>query len=246
MMRKRMSLLAGAALFAAALAGPAPALADAIVVRSTGPSATAYPVGRRLPADGQVVLRAGDRVVLVGEGPTRTLVGAGRFGVRSAGTAAQSNTDVLRRFINSANTRINQIGASRGPSEMVAPPNVWVVDVNASGRLCVLDTTRLITWRSDTTDVLSLTVANEAAADQTATLDYQPGQSLRRWPQEMLPVGGDGTTFTFSSAGSAPRTLTLVPVGPLAADASPDDVVGILSANGCTRQIGLLGGMISE
>ena len=63
---------------------PAPALADALVVRSTGSAAQTYPVGRRLPATARVELRAGDTVVLVGEGPTRTLRGPGSHPVRGA------------------------------------------------------------------------------------------------------------------------------------------------------------------
>lgn len=235
-----------AAAAAAALASPAPALADAVVVRATGPSAAIYPVGRRLAPTSRVVLRAGDRLVLVGEGPTRTLIGPGNPLVRATGTPSQTNTDVLRRFINSSNTRINQVGASRGPAEAVAPPNVWVVDVHATGRLCVLDTTRLITWRSDTTSAMSLTVANRAAGDQQATLDYNEGQSLRRWPSDQLPLADGGSTYSISRGDGAASSLTLVPVGPLAADATAEDVVALLAANDCTRQIELMGALLAE
>lgn len=242
----RLRIMPMTTLIAAGLMVPAPALADAVVVRATGPSAATYPVGRRLAPTSRVVLRAGDRLVLVGEGPTRTLIGPGNPLVRATGTPSQTNTDILRRFINSSNTRINQVGASRGPAEVVAPPNVWVVDVHATGRLCVLDTTRLITWRSDTMRAMSLTVASSASGEQQATLDYNEGQSLRRWPSDQLPVADGGSTFSIGGGDGPARSLTLVPVGPLAEDATAEDVVALLAANDCNRQIELMGALLAE
>ena len=59
-------LMAAGCLFSAGSA-----LAQAIVVRSTGPSAAEYPQGRKLPANASVTLRAGDRLTVLDRKSTR-------------------------------------------------------------------------------------------------------------------------------------------------------------------------------
>ncbi|MFM2302580.1 MAG: hypothetical protein RLZZ84_2316, partial [Pseudomonadota bacterium] len=55
------AFVAGAmAVSAVAIAGTASA--QSVVVRSTGPSASTYPQGKKLPANTSVVLKAGDHV----------------------------------------------------------------------------------------------------------------------------------------------------------------------------------------
>ncbi|OZA58497.1 MAG: hypothetical protein B7X78_08945, partial [Sphingomonadales bacterium 39-62-4] len=52
-----------AALAGMAIAGSA--MAQSVVVRSTGPSAGAYPQGKKLPAHATVVLKGGDQVTVL-------------------------------------------------------------------------------------------------------------------------------------------------------------------------------------
>ena len=61
-----------------------PAVAQAVVVRSTGPSAVAYPKGKRLAANATVVLKAGDVVTVLDKAGTRVLKGAGSFTLDNA------------------------------------------------------------------------------------------------------------------------------------------------------------------
>ena len=71
--RGRLALTAAAAIMAVAVVGTA--AAQSMVVRSTGPSASKYPTGAKLKASDKLTLAAGDKVVLMQAGKTRTLSG---------------------------------------------------------------------------------------------------------------------------------------------------------------------------
>ena len=60
MRRKRLGFLGVLGLAGLLVVTSQAAFAQAVVVRSTGPSAVAYPKGKRLPANASVVLKAGD------------------------------------------------------------------------------------------------------------------------------------------------------------------------------------------
>jgi hypothetical protein len=177
------------AITVAALAVPNVAHADALVVRSTGPSAASYPVGRRLPATDRVVLRAGDRVVLVGEGATRTLSGPGNFPVRASAATPQRRTNTLGRYLSTSGSTISRTGAVRG-SGADAPasaPNLWVVDVMRGGTFCVPDIANVTLWRGDMSEDTLLTVQGATAAARTS-IAFVAGQNFRRWPSETMPL----------------------------------------------------------
>ena len=56
---------------------PGAVLAKAVVVRSVGPSAKAYPPGKALPDSAKIALQPGDSVTIVGGNSARTLRGPG-------------------------------------------------------------------------------------------------------------------------------------------------------------------------
>ncbi|MBL8649455.1 MAG: hypothetical protein JNL35_03525 [Sphingopyxis sp.] len=62
------------------------AMAQMVVVRSSGPSALAYPAGRKMSRDAKLLLRTGDQVELLDTGQIRTLRGPGT--VRAGDTAS--------------------------------------------------------------------------------------------------------------------------------------------------------------
>ena len=80
--------------FAVALAGLAlPVAAQAaIVVSSSGPSAGAYPVGKKLPDTGTITLRPGDTVTVLDSKGTRVLRGAGTFAIGAPSGGSASST----------------------------------------------------------------------------------------------------------------------------------------------------------
>ena len=83
----RLALTAAAAIMAVAVVGTA--AAQSMVVRSTGPSASKYPTGAKLKSSDRLTLVAGDKVVLMQAGKTRTLSGPGTFGASGTIQASQ-------------------------------------------------------------------------------------------------------------------------------------------------------------
>lgn len=228
----------------AALSMSSAALAEAIVVRSTGPSASAYPVGRRLPATERVVLRAGDRIVLIGEGPSRTLSGPGNFPVRSSEQANQTNTNTLGRYISATGSTIRRTGAVRGTTTTASPPNLWVVNIARSGTMCVIDPNNVTLWRADMDEDTLLTVENTAQPDQRSTLAFVQGQNFRRWPADVLPIAA-GASYRINGPGMNPAaTLNFVTLTSPIPD-NAESVANLLASNGCMAQLEQLGDYLS-
>src|SRR4051812_47496850 len=87
-----LNSLFGRGAIAALLAAAAmPAAATVLIVRSTGPSAAAYAPGRTLPDNARLTLRAGDAVIVLGAGGTRTFRGPGVFSPSAAAQAGGAN-----------------------------------------------------------------------------------------------------------------------------------------------------------
>lgn len=241
-MRKHLVTLAVAA---AAIGLSSAALAEAIVVRSTGPSAATYPVGRRLPATERVVLRAGDRVVLVGEGPTRTISGPGNFPVRGTAGASQNRSTTLNRYLSTTGGTISRTGAVRGASDgPAAAPNLWVVNVAQGGTFCVADMANVTLWRPDMTQDALLTVVDTADPAATSPLAFVAGQNFRRWPGDALPIA-EGRTYRISGTGmTAPVELSFVAIG--APPAEPEAIAATLADKGCAGQLAQLGERLAD
>lgn len=243
-----MSIVKRAPMVAAgivALAMSSAAFAEAIIVRSTGPSAASYPVGSRLAATERVVLRAGDRVVLVGEGPSRTLNGPGNFPVRSTGQVSQTNTSTLGRYLSATGSTIRRTGAVRGTTATSTPPNLWVVDIAKAGTMCVTDPANVTLWRGDMTEDTLLTVENAANPEQRSSLAFVAGQNFRAWPSDVLPISS-GTSYRITGPGMTEgATLNFVAVsGEVPDDA--ESVASMLLQNGCTAQLEQLGSYLAD
>ena len=107
----------------------------ALVVRSAGPSAKAYPAGMKIAATGRLTLRAGDSLTLIGAGEPRTIQGPGTFSASSgaieyvdgAGAVARIPTTFLSGRLLAGN-RVTRGGATRGTlpegvTVTTSPPN---------------------------------------------------------------------------------------------------------------------------
>lgn len=236
-----------AAVALAAIGITTAAAADALVVRSTGPSAATYPVGRRLPPTDRIVLRDGDRVVLVGEGGTRTLSGPGSFPVRNGNSAAvQTSGATLGRYLSTGGGTISRTGAVRGAGAdgPTSPPNLWVLDFSKGGTFCVADPARLTLWRPDMAEDTLLTVQNVGTAGMQASLAFVVGQNFRPWPGDTMPVT-DGQSYRISGPGlDEPTVVQFALVTPAASD--PETVAAALADKGCTTQLARLGDRLAE
>jgi len=230
---RTMTAYAGALI---ALVAADAALAGPVVVRSSGPSATTYPVGKTLTADARLALKPGDLITVLDASGTRVLKGPGQVAVAGSGAATGSGFTAL---LANAGARQSRTGATRsaiggGPARS---PNVWYVDASRGGVQCVADVNTMAIWRPDNAAEGALTVTRDGDG-KSAVVDFRAGQSVRAWPVDELPVA-EGAQFRIAFAGApAPVTLKVAMVTP--ANAELDGVATALLAKGCTNQMDVL------
>lgn len=232
--------LAAAALMAAGLGWSVAAHAQAVVIRSTGPSAAAYPMGRKLPAGAAVSLKAGDQVTVIDQAGSRVLSGPGSFRIdntvnRDAGGGANT---ALAALIARGGAR-TRTGAVRGdtevPTEAVRPDNVWYVDVSRGGTVCIADPAQVVLWRPNRAETGNGTLYG---ADNTpAEVTFRAGSAIKLWPVATMPVV-DGQTYRFTSPVGQTVKITTRLLGDVPED--PVAVAALLAEKGCTAQIDVL------
>lgn len=232
--------LAAAALIGASLGWSVAAHAQAVVIRSTGPSATAYPMGRKLPAGAAVTLKAGDQVTVIDQAGSRVLSGPGNFRIDNAVNrdAAGGTNTALAALIARGGSR-TRTGAVRGdtevPTEAVRPDNVWYIDVSRGGTVCIADPAQVVLWRPNRAETGNGTLYG---ADNTpAEVTFRAGSAIKLWPVATMPVV-DGQTYRFTSPVGqtvkiTTRLLVDVPEDPVA-------VAAMLADKGCSEQLEVL------
>jgi hypothetical protein len=240
---RRLGLTAAAAIAAVAFVGTA--AAQSMVVRSTGPSAGKYPAGAKLKSADKLTLVAGDKVVLMQAGKTRTLSGPGTFGATGTVQASQSLGGNVTRMLAKGPTMRSRGGFSRGPGDEtpanVRAPNLWLLDYREAGTFCVLDPAVLMLWRPNMEGDTALEIESGGKKTTVAIVD---GANFRKWPTDVLPVQY-GTDYRLSGGGLAkPVTVRFAAI-----DNAPDTVEGsvdMLMAKGCSPQLDRLVDTMSE
>ena len=240
---RRLGLTAAAAVMAVAVVGTA--AAQSMVVRSTGPSASKYPTGAKLKPADKLTLVAGDKVVLMQAGKTRTLSGPGTFGANSTVQASQSMSGTVTRMLAKGPTTRSRGGFSRGPGDEipanVRAPNLWLLDYREGGTFCVADPATLMLWRPNMEGDTALEIES---AGKKATVALVDGANFRKWPVDVMPVQY-GTDYRLSGGGLAqPVTVRFA-----AMDNIPDTVEGsvdMLMAKGCSPQLNRLVDTMSD
>lgn len=234
--RNRRRLVAGLVVAGVTMAMAAPALSEALVVRSVGPSAKLYPPGRSLGDAATVTLKANDQLTLLDGRGTRTLKGPGTFNLASDATASAGATSRFAALVNARSTQRARIGAVRSMG-MVAPhsPNIWYVDAARGGAMCVADPASVTLWRADTNAAATLKLAGAGGA--TASVAFGKGQSAAPWPAS-LPIS-NGAHYALSWSGNAqPSTIHFALLG-----GNTEGLEGTAAAlirNGCEAQLDLL------
>src|SRR5690349_23727453 len=130
-MRKLMLWGAAVALALGSTAG----VANVVVVKSLGPSSKAYPPGKTLPESAKITLQGGDVLTVIGPASAQTLRGPGNFDAKQVALAAAAG-------------QRGRFGALRA-SEVAHNPSVWDIDVNAGGKVCVAESSKVQLWRAD-------------------------------------------------------------------------------------------------
>lgn len=259
-------MLAGAACIAL-FATAAAAAANVIVVRSIGPVARLYPVGRTLPDTVRIGLRRGESVTLLGRGGTRIFRGPGSFspidpvrpGRRDGPQRAQSgrlggimmsSIDRPRRPI-SALGRIASAGASAGASAdapegarrarigaiRVRLPTIWDIDAAWSGTICLWSGRDVSLWRADAAAALRLSIL--AADGASGSVEWPAGDQFAAWPAD-LPIA-DGAAFALRrDATGVPQRIAFRLVAQPSAGLDSSDPVALADAfiaQGCQAQL---------
>lgn len=220
-----------AATLTVALAGAA--VAGPVVVRSTGPSARAYPAGRQLPDNAQLALRAGDSVVLLDARGTRTLSGPGNFSA-VGGSSRVSTVSTASRILANQTASERRGGAVRGgtPTGDTRSPNLWFVDLSKSGTICIADPKAVRVWRASAAKPAEVRIM---ASSGSGSITMPQGATVGDWPKA-LPVT-PGTEYTVAADGMTPAKIRFVTV-PM--PTSLEDTAAQLIAKGCNTQLDLL------
>jgi hypothetical protein len=186
--------------------------AAVLVVRSSGPSAKAYPAGKAVPETQVINLKANDVVILLDSRGTRTLRGPGKFSATAS--ASNATTSSLAALTGQNTNRRSRVGAvRRPPTGATSGRNVWQADVARSGNICVANPADLGLYRSNAGAAERVTVTD--AAGKAAAVQFSEGQKIAAWPTS-VPVAA-GARYTVKGSGEASnftvRWITPVPGG---------------------------------
>ena len=219
-------LLAGAAL-ALPVAGQA-----GVVVKSTGPSATRYPVGTKLNDDASITLRDGDVVTVLTSEGTRVIKGAGSFRVGDRPQVASDRFASLTRKRAASRVRT---GAVRGePDQGVTNPSLWYVDVNRPGTVCLYDLATVRLWReaSEGTSTYRIT---DAAGANFVDVTFDDTVTVAALDPARLPITEGGQYMITGPDGTASGAIAIA----LLAEefTEPEALADALIAKGCSVQL---------
>ena len=219
----------GIALAMTAVAGEAAVL----VVRSSGPSAKAFPAGRALPENQTLTLRGNDVVILLDSRGTRALRGPGTY---STSASAGGSTSATAALSGQSNARRSRVGAVRGaPTGATSGRNVWQADIGRSGNICVSNPADVGLYRADSSSARRV-VVTELASKQTATVEFAAGQKNAQWPSA-LPVAL-GSKYQVKGNGSGAVTLNALPIAPV--PVGLEGLAQTLIRNDCQGQLDVL------
>jgi len=240
---KALSGFMKAAFGAALLAGVGgTALAQNMVVRSTGPSASSYPAGKKLANNVKVTLKKLDRVTILGKSGTRVLKGPGTFTLgRRTGTQSTASGR-LAGFIGNRRTGRARTGAVRGSGTVAAVaapsnPNLWYLDVTKGGKFCVTNPNRLVLWRPDYTGSATASIV-EPTSGAVSNVEWRKGSALKAWPRMTAPVTNGSSYRVLGSNNPQAVEVNFVVLPSMPADL--EDTAAKLIENGCQSQFDLL------
>ena len=202
----------------------APALSKALVVRSAGPSAKAYPPGKALPDSAKISLKPGDSVTVLGPNATKTLRGPGTF------PASSSSAEGLAM----AAARRTRFGAMRS-GDLALNPSPWNLDISQSGTICIAKGSPLKMWRPSSEDAAKLIIT--PSSGKATTVNWPARKSTIDWPAA-LPIS-EGVDYQLAlKDGPSPESVlfSLMPAIP----SDEVDTAEALIQRGCQNQLDVL------
>lgn len=224
-------VLAGCAL--AMTSGAVAAEAAVLVVRSSGPSAKAFPAGKAVPDNQVITLKSNDVLILLDSRGTRTLRGPGKFSATaSASTAATSSLAALTG--QNANRRSRVGAVRRPPTGATAGRNVWQADVARSGNICVANPADLGLYRANGIGSAQVTVT-DLGSGKSAAVKFAEGQKIANWP-EAVPVTANGRYQVAAGGENVTYTARLIEPVP----AGLEGLAQTFIRNDCQAQLDVL------
>ncbi|MFM2372693.1 MAG: hypothetical protein RIS85_2415 [Pseudomonadota bacterium] len=244
MSRKMATVLAAVV----AIGVSAQALAQAVVVRSTGPSAVNYPKGKRLAANAPVTLKAGDVVTVLDKAGTRILRGAGTFALDGTVNRDRAAAALLARSLsNPASVRAGAVrGAGDTSGENVLPVSIWLADTEQGGNVCVPRGSDLYLWRGHGQG-RSFTWLTESAGGEMVRMQWPPKTVGIAWPKTMLaPQEGRVYRIYDETTPDKAAEFRIVMLEPEAVPADAASLGTVLLDNGCKAQFDWLAAALEE
>ena len=235
--KRRLTALA---LAGAALTLPVAAMAG-VVVKSTGPSATRYPVGSKVDDNATITLKAGDVITVLTAQGTRVIKGAGTFRVGDRPQVAADRFASLTR--KRAATRVRTGAVRDGLAEAATNPSLWYVDVTRSGTVCLYDLATVRLWRPGADGTITYRMFNRengAAVDVT----FDEAVTVAALDPARLPIA-EGAPYIITGPDNA--TSAQISFVLLQGDYEAPDALGeALIAKGCTVQLEALAASLEE
>ncbi|WP_339693254.1 hypothetical protein [uncultured Parasphingorhabdus sp.] len=237
-----LPLLAKAALGSLLLFGAGGvAMAQNMVVRSTGPSASSYPAGKKMANDAKVSLKAQDQVTILTKSGTRVLKGPGTYSLAQGAGSTSSASRRLSSFISNRGSSRARTGAVRAAGNVTVEtpnnPNLWYLDVTKGGKFCVADPDGLVVWRPDYTGSATASIVEPKDGNVTE-IAWRKGNPLKAWPKDVLPVT-DGARYRLLGS-NVPQSVEVNFVVLQNQPTDLDDTASMLIENGCSGQLDLL------
>ncbi len=218
------------------------AIAQNMVVRSTGPSAKSYPAGKKLASNAKITLKKLDQVTILGKGGTRVIKGPGTFSVNRSATRKSTSSTRLSSFINNRGSSRARTGAVRSAgvtASEAAPrnPNLWYLDVTKGGKFCVSDANALVLWRPDYTGSATASIV-EPTNGAVTEVAWRKGNPLKSWPKAAAPLTNGASYRLIGSNVEKSVEINFVMLNEAPKDL--DEAATVLIANGCQSQLDLL------
>ncbi|MCK0127655.1 hypothetical protein [Erythrobacter sp. F6033] len=234
--------IAGLALAGAVLTGPVAAMAG-VVVKSTGPSSSKYPVGAKVADSATITLKAGDSVTVLTSRGTKVMKGAGTFKVGERPKVTRSRFSALTRTRAANRVRLGSVRGGNDENIVPTNPSLWYVDVTKPGTICLnsMDTVRF--WRPDSASIAtySLTAPDGVSADIT----FDAEDSVAPLDPAVMSVSAGGT-YSISAPGSEAANVQITFAFIDGEYRRADQMAEALIAAGCTTQVDQMADRLSE
>ena len=218
----KVRLLAAAAVALTFVA--ASASAAVLVVKSSGPSARAFPAGKALQDNEKLTLKSNDVVVLLDSRGTRTLRGPGSFSAASTGPAR--STSSLAALTGQGRVR-GRVGAVRGP----VPRSIWQANSDKSETMCFANTSDISIYRESIVNAEMVTI-KDLASGKTAKASFAASMQTAPWPADM-PINANGRYQIGGATIVSMQSIAPLPAG-------LEGIAQSLIRNNCQDQLDIL------